>query len=164
GAECMGCAGRTPRGAEPGVAPRTGAIYQRLDQEGRLPLRCDVMALTILPNGERADPPRPRQGRWVKCYTVNLFSDGAFSSGTAALSIPYRNRHDCGLPRFPADQLVAEVRLIYDDRLTVAVQSIGDRVIGELLDAFEACLTTDRRPLTTDHESMSDVGRPSSVV
>jgi predicted amidohydrolase YtcJ len=149
---------------EPGVDPRTVAVYRRLDEAGQLPLRCDVMAMTILPNGQRADPPQPWHGRLAKCDTVKLFSDGGLSSGTAALSIPYRNRHDCGLPRFAADQLAAEVRLIYDAGLTVAVHSIGDRVIGELLDAFEACLTTDHRPPTTDHESTSIVGHPSSVV
>ncbi|HEX5689676.1 MAG TPA: amidohydrolase family protein, partial [Roseiflexaceae bacterium] len=84
----------------------------------------------------------------AKCDTVKLFSDGGLSSGTAALSIPYRNRHDCGLPRFPAAQLADEVRLIYDAGLTVAVHSIGDLVIGELLDAFEACVK--RRAPRTD--------------
>jgi predicted amidohydrolase YtcJ len=138
---------------EPGVDPRTVAVYRQLDEQARLPLRCDVMAMTILPNGQRADPPTPWQGRLAKCDTVKLFSDGGLSSGTAALSIPYRNRHDCGLPRFPAEQLAAEVRLIYDAGLTVAVHSIGDRVIGELLDAFEACLTNDQRPTTNDHVS-----------
>jgi predicted amidohydrolase YtcJ len=130
---------------EPGVDPRTVAVYQRLDEAGRLPLRCDIMAMTILPNGQRADPPRPWHGRLAKCDTVKLFSDGGLSSGTAALSIPYRNRHDCGLPRFPAAQLAAEVRLIYDAGLTVAVHSIGDRVIGELLDAFERLEIKDWR-------------------
>jgi predicted amidohydrolase YtcJ len=149
---------------EPGVDPRTVAVYRRLDEQAGLPLRCDVMAMTILPNGQRADPPTPWQGRLAKCDTVKLFSDGGLSSSTAALSIPYRNRHDCGLPRFPADELAAEVRLIYDAGLTVAVHSIGDRVIGELLDAFEACLTADHRPPTTDHDSVSDVGRQSSFV
>jgi predicted amidohydrolase YtcJ len=122
---------------EPGVDPRTVAVYRRLDEQGRLPLRCDVMAMTILPNGERAAPPQPWRGRLAKCDTVKLFSDGGLSSGTAALSIPYRNRHDCGLPRFPAEQLAEEVRLIYEAGLTVAVHSIGDKVIGDLLDAFE---------------------------
>lgn len=121
---------------EPGVDPRTVAVYQQLDAEGRLPLRCDIMAMTILPNGTRAAPPQPWRGRLAKCDTVKLFSDGGLSSGTAALSIPYRNRHDCGLPRFPAEQLADEVRLVYDAGLTVAVHSIGDRVIGELLEAF----------------------------
>jgi predicted amidohydrolase YtcJ len=149
---------------EPGVDPRTVAVYRRLDEQGRLPLRCDVMAMTILPNGTRAAPPTPWYGQLARCDTVKLFSDGGLSSGTAALSIPYRNRHDCGLPRFPAEQLAAEVRLIYEAGLTVAVHAIGDRVIGELLDAFEACLTTDHRPPTTDHEAASVVGRRPSVV
>jgi len=122
---------------EPGVDPRIVSIYQWLDADERLPLRCDVMAMTILPTGQRADPPAPWRGQWAKCDTVKLFSDGGLSSGTAALSMPYRNRHDCGLPRFPAAQLAEEVRLIYKAGLTVAVHSIGDRVIGELLDAFE---------------------------
>jgi predicted amidohydrolase YtcJ len=128
---------------EPGVDPRTVEVYRRLDQSGQLPLRCDVMAMTILPNGTRADPPQPWRGRFAKCDTVKLFSDGGLSSGTAALSIPYRNRHDCGLPRFPADQLADEVRLIYKAGLTVAVHAIGDRVIGDLLDAFEELETGD---------------------
>lgn len=122
---------------EPGVDPRTVNIYRRLDAEERLPLRCDVMAMTILPNGQRAAPPAPWHGRWAKSDTVKLFSDGGLSSGTAALSIPYRNRHNCGLPRFPAEQLAEEVRMIYDAGLAVAVHSIGDHVIGEVLDAFE---------------------------
>lgn len=123
---------------EPGVDPRTVEIYRRLDAEGRLPLRADVMAMTILPDGQRAAPPQPWRGSRAKCDTVKLFGDGGLSSGTAALSIPYRGRHDCGLPRFPAEQLAAEVRLIYDAGLSVAVHAIGDRVIGELLEAFEA--------------------------
>lgn len=124
---------------EPGVDPRTLAVYRRLDREERLPLRCDVMAMTILPNGERADPPAPWYGQRAKIDTVKLFADGGLSGGTAALSIPYRDRHDCGLPRFPADQLITETRLIYDAGLSVAVHAIGDRVIGEILEAFAAC-------------------------
>jgi predicted amidohydrolase YtcJ len=127
---------------EPGVDPRTVAVYQRLDQAEQLPLRCDVMAMTILPNGERADSPRLWHGRTAKIDTVKLFSDGGLSGGTAALSIPYRDRHDCGLPRFPAEQLAAEVRLIYAAGLTVAVHAIGDGVLGDVLDAFAACLQT----------------------
>jgi hypothetical protein len=123
---------------EPGVDPRTVEVYRRLDADGRLPLRCDVMAMTILPNGSRAAPPAPWRASLAKCDTVKLFADGGLSSGTAALSIPYRERHDCGLPRFPADQLADEVRLVYEAGLAVAVHAIGDRVIGELLDAFEA--------------------------
>ncbi len=149
---------------EPGVDPRTVEIYRRLAIEERLPLRCDVMAMTILPNGQRAAPPQPWRERLAKCDTVKLFSDGGLSSGTAALSIPYRGRHDCGLPRFPAEQLAEEVRLIYAAGLTVAVHSIGDAVIGDLLDAFEACQTTDDRPPTTDHLAASaGVGRSSAV-
>lgn len=128
---------------EPGVDPRTVELYRRLAIEQRLPLRCDVMAMTILPNGQRAAPPQPWRERLAKCDTVKLFSDGGLSSGTAALSMPYRGRHDCGLPRFPAAQLAEEVRLIYAAGLSVAVHSIGDAVIGELLAAFERLGTGD---------------------
>jgi predicted amidohydrolase YtcJ len=128
---------------EPGVDPRTVEVYRRLDADGRLPLRCDVMAMTILPNGSRAEPPTPWRATLAKCDTVKLFADGGLSSGTAALSIPYRERHDCGLPRFAADQLADEVRGVYDAGLAVAVHAIGDRVIRELLDAFELCKASD---------------------
>lgn len=139
---------------EPGVDPRTVEIYRQLDEAGQLPLRCDVMAMTILPDGRRIAPPPPWRGKRAKCDTVKLFGDGGLSSGTAALSIPYPGRHDCGLPRFPADQLAGEVRLIYDADLSVAVHAIGDRVIGELLDAFEACLNNDGRPMANGKQSV----------
>lgn len=144
---------------EPGVDPRTVGVYQRLDSDDRLPVRCDVMALTLLPNGERADPPRPWQGRAAKVDTVKLFSDGGLSGGTAALSIPYRDRHDCGLPRFTPERLADEIRLIYDAGLAVAVHAIGDRVIGEVLDAFAACARTPRTPaprLRIEHFGLPD--------
>ena len=146
---------------EPGVDPRTVDVYRRLGAEGRLPLRCDVMAMTILPNGQRAAPPEPWRQGLAKCDTVKLFSDGGLSSGTAALSMPYRNRHDCGLPRFPADQLAEEVRLIFDAGLTVAVHSIGDQVIGELLDAFESM--PDHRPPTNDQRPGPSRNRSSDL-
>ncbi|MBK9943856.1 MAG: amidohydrolase [Kouleothrix sp.] len=133
---------------EPGVDPRTVAVYRELDAAGQLPLRCDVMAMTILPNGQRVPPPSPWRGHMAKCDTVKLFSDGGLSSGTAALSMPYRNRHDCGLPRFPAEQLAEEVQQIYRAGLAVAVHSIGDRVIGELLDAFALCRSAADHPRT----------------
>ncbi|MEP7187964.1 MAG: amidohydrolase [Roseiflexaceae bacterium] len=143
---------------EPGVDPRTVELYRQLAIAEQLPLRCDVMAMTILPNGQRAAPPQPWRERLAKCDTVKLFSDGGLSSGTAALSMPYRGRHDCGLPRFPAAQLAEEVRLIYAAGLTVAVHSIGDAVIGELLDAFEACLTTDDLAASAISDQSSIVG------
>lgn len=136
---------------EPGVDPRTVEVYRRLDAEGRLPLRCDVMAMTILPNGERAAPPQPWYGHLAKVDTVKLFADGGLSSGTAALSIPYRERHDCGLPRFPASQLAAEARLVYEAGLCVAVHAIGDRVIDELLDAFTSCRSANSQPAASTH-------------
>ena len=147
---------------EPGVDPRTVAVYQQLDAAGRLPLRCDIMAMTILPNGTRAAPPAAWRGRFAKCDTVKLFSDGGLSSGTAALSIPYRNRHDCGLPRFPAEQLAEEVRLVYESGLTVAVHSIGDRVIGELLEAF-ASARASAQPNPGQRLRIEHFGLPSAA-
>src|SRR5262249_854068 len=121
-------------------------------------------AMTILPNGQRAAPPAAWRSRRAKCDTVKLFSDGGLSSGTAALSMPYRGRHDCGLPRFPAQQLAEEVRLIYNAGLSVAVHAIGDAVIGDLFDAFQARLTTDHQPPTTNHGSALNVSHQSSLV
>lgn len=128
---------------EPGVDPRTLAIYQQLDAAGHLPLRCDVMAMTLLPNGERVPVPQLWYGQRVKVDTVKLFADGGLSSGTAALSIPYRGRHDCGLPRFPIEQLIDEVCQIYGAGVCVAVHAIGDQAIGDVLDAFAACRRSD---------------------
>lgn len=147
--------------SEPGVDPRTVEVYRRLDEQGRLPVRSDVMAMTILPNGEHIEPPSPWEGTIAKCNTIKLFGDGGLSSGTAALSIPYRNRHDCGLPRFPAELLAKEVRYAYDAGLSVAVHAIGDRVIGELLDAFEALpLSDEARP--TQRLRIEHLGLPTA--
>lgn len=124
---------------EPGVDTRLVSLYQKLDHEGRLPLRCDVMAMTTSPSGEICPPPTCWSGSRAKVDTCKLFSDGGLSGGTAALSIPYRGRHDCGLPRFSPEQLQEEVARVYHAGVSVAVHSIGDYAIDLVLSAFEAC-------------------------
>lgn len=137
GARCLAL-GVTSIG-EPGVDARLVSLYQTLDQEDRLPLRCDVMAMTTSPSGERCPPPTCWSGQRAKVDTCKLFSDGGLSGGTAALSIPYRGRHDCGLPRFSPEQLGEEIRRVYQAGVSVAVHSIGDYAIDLVLSAFEAC-------------------------
>lgn len=124
---------------DPGVDERIVSVYRALDAAERLPIRCDVMAMTIDPAGHRATPPKPWRGRFAKVDTCKIFSDGGLSGGTAALSIPYKGRHDCGLPRFPVAQLTEEISRVHQAGVTVAVHSIGDSAIGQVLDAFELC-------------------------
>lgn len=130
--------------ADPGVDQRLVGVYQQLDQEAALPIRCDVMAMTISPTGERFQPPTPHVGHHLKVDTCKLFSDGGLSGGTAAISIPYQGRHDCGFPRFPAHELQTEIEQIYHSGNCVAVHSIGDHAIEMVLDAFEACRGAER--------------------
>ncbi len=147
---------------EPGVDARTVEVYQRLDLEGRLPLRCDIMAMTISPSGVRQPPPAIWQGHLAKVDTCKLFSDGGLSGGTAALRIPYRGRHDCGLPRFPAAQLNEEIARVFNAGLTVAVHAIGDLAIDLVLDAFESCVGGPVRLSGTQRLRIEHCGLPTA--
>ena len=75
-----------------GVVPALLDTYRRLDEEGRLPIRINVMALRLVDGvGAVPLPARRHHSDRLRIDTVKFFADGGLSGATAALSVPYRH-------------------------------------------------------------------------
>jgi predicted amidohydrolase YtcJ len=112
------------------------SAWQRLDQEGRLNLRCWM----CLP-GDRLDEiislglrtgfgnDRLRVGH------VKFFSDGSVGARTAWMLEPYLDA-GCGMPLTPASELASLIQRAERAGLGAATHAIGDRAVRELLRAL----------------------------
>ncbi len=124
------------------MADRDGArsfqTFQKLDQEGRLDLRCWI----TLP-GEKLDNiiglglhtgfgnDRLRIGH------VKYFSDGGMGARTAWLIEPYLDA-DRGIPLIDMDNLAQDIGKADKAGLSVMVHAVGDRANHELVNIFQA--------------------------
>ena len=122
---------------DPGVDLDQIAVYQRLKDERRLPLRANVMALRYATDNQKLPLPERIETEWLRVDTVKLFADGGLSSASAALSVPYPNSDKRGLPRYSDEQMRALIWDIHRAGLRAAVHAIGDAAIGQVLNAVE---------------------------
>jgi hypothetical protein len=123
-----------------GVAPELLDAYRRIDGEGRLPARVNVMALRLVDGvGPVPLPARRHHSDRLRIDTVKFFADGGLSGATAALSVPYRHADTRGVLRFQDDELLAFAREAHDAGWRIATHAIGDTAIDQVLRVYEAC-------------------------
>ena len=123
-----------------GVAPELLDTYRRIDDEGRLPARVNVMALRLVDGvGPVPLPARRHHSDRLRIDTVKLFADGGLSGATAALSVPYRHADTRGVLRFQDEELLAFAREAHDAGWRIATHAIGDTAIDQVLRVYEAC-------------------------
>jgi predicted amidohydrolase YtcJ len=137
GARYLGSLGITSA-TDAAVDPPLYAAYRRLDDEGRLPLRVNLLHL-LKPDlgGEPYPLPSPVRGPRLRCDTVKLFADGGLSGSTAAVSLPYRGQpEDRGLLRFETGELHALARTARRAGYRLAVHAIGDRALDQVLEVY----------------------------
>lgn len=122
-----------------GVAPAILDTYRRLDENGELPSRINVMALRVV-DGEGVVPlPAERQvSDRLRIDTVKFFADGGLSGATAALSVRYRHADTRGVLRFAYEELLALAREAHDAGWRIATHAIGDTAIDQVLRVYEA--------------------------
>jgi predicted amidohydrolase YtcJ len=125
-----------------GVPSRVAEVFDELDREGLLKLRCHAM--TSLPTGKEVEalalPPveRPADGRF-QMRAVKLFIDGAMGSSGALLFEPYADGPDNkGLLLIDPKTLEAVTVAGLENGWQIAVHAIGDRGNALVLDAFAA--------------------------
>ena len=125
-----------------GMGPQTVALYRRLADEDRLPLRV-VGALDDAPLAElvkamseqRALPPQAR----FDLRHVKLYADGALGSRGALLSEPYADEPgNSGLAQQSEDELREKSVAIARAGLHPAAHCIGDLACARVLRAFAA--------------------------
>jgi predicted amidohydrolase YtcJ len=121
-----------------GVAPDLLEAYRRLDAEGRLPSRVNVMALRIVDGvGVVPLPPKYASDR-LRIDTVKFFADGGLSGATAALSVPYRHALTRGVLRMDEQEFLDLARDAHEAGWRIATHAIGDVAIDQVLRVYEA--------------------------
>jgi predicted amidohydrolase YtcJ len=121
-----------------GVAPELLDTYCRLDDEGRLPSRVNVMALRVVEGVGVVPLPEKRASDRLRIDTVKFFADGGLSGATAALSIPYRHADTRGVLRMDGREFLELAREAHEHGWRVATHAIGDVAIDQVLGVYEA--------------------------
>lgn len=124
---------------DPGVMPNLLAVYQEMDNNGKLPNRLNVMKIRR-PDGGTGTLSLPEKylSDHLRVDTVKFFADGGLSGATAALSIPYRHKNDQGVPRFERDELFELALEAHQADLRIGIHAIGDATIEMVLDVYES--------------------------
>jgi predicted amidohydrolase YtcJ len=116
----------------------TLATLQRLDAEGRLPLRIYAMVESKPETLGRWIERGPHQGDRLTVRCVKLFLDGALGSRGAAFHEPYDDDPgNRGLTLLEPGPLRTMLHRAHDAGFQVAVHAIGDRANAEAIAAFE---------------------------
>jgi predicted amidohydrolase YtcJ len=120
-----------------GVGADLLETYRRLDEQGQLACRVNVMALGVIDGvGPALRPARHLSDR-LRIDTVKYFADGGLSGATAALSVPYRHADTRGVLRHQADELLALARPAHEAGWRIATHAIGDEAIETVLSVYE---------------------------
>jgi predicted amidohydrolase YtcJ len=143
---------------DPGVDPKTIAIYEELAKAGKYNLRNYVMisdpgeptaAVTLSNPYLRRGPQSALYDGHLWIRAIKLYSDGALGSRGAALLAPYSDDPtNSGLLVSPPAHIEAWAETALRRGFQVNVHAIGDRGNRIALDAFESAL---RRVPKADH-------------
>ncbi|WP_328301298.1 amidohydrolase [Streptomyces sp. NBC_00435] len=141
-----------------GHSPVELGAYQLLRDQGRLPLRVQLMAAgdTLRPLGAHPEDGIPRAldlgmrtgfgDDWLSLGALKIYTDGGMMARTAALTAPYAGTDNTGQLQDDPERLT---RLIVDGHLAgwqLAVHAIGDRAADLALDALERAQRLRPRP------------------
>jgi hypothetical protein len=122
-----------------GVSPELLDVYRRLDDDGSLPGRVNVMALRVVDGIGAVPLPSARHNSdRLRIDTVKFFADGGLSGATAALSVPYRHADTRGVLRMDGHEFLALAREAHEAGWRIATHAIGDVAIDQVLRVYEA--------------------------
>ncbi|WP_328940787.1 amidohydrolase [Streptomyces sp. NBC_00250] len=158
-----------------GHSPVELGAYQLLRDQGRLPLRVQLMAAgdTLHPLAAHRDDGIPRSldlglrtgfgDDWLSLGALKIYTDGGMMARTAALTEPYEGMSTSG--QFQDDpERIAE--LIVDGHLAgwqLAVHAIGDRAADLALDALERAQERRARPDARHRVEHAGLIRPDQL-
>lgn len=96
----------------------------------------------VLGAGLRSGARLPGGGGLLEMGPLKIISDGSLNTRTAYCCEPFADGADfaepCGVQNVPPAELLALLSRAHGAGLEVAVHAIGDRAVGEAVDAFEA--------------------------
>ncbi|MEM9841465.1 MAG: amidohydrolase [Pseudomonadota bacterium] len=117
------------------VNPRDAALLERLDLEGRMPLR---LHNAYDQDGFDIAESRANETDTITNRSIKLYMDGALGSRGALLIEPYSDRPATrGLSLLEPDRLAQLMQRAEDADVQLAIHAIGDLANRRILDEFE---------------------------
>lgn len=153
-----------------GHSPAEAAAYQLARLRGELPLRVELM-----PAAETLHPVGPdafgldlglRTGfgdEFLRIGPMKIFTDGALSSRTAAVTEPFRGHGGNGVLGDDPEVLRERILTAHRGGWRVAAHAIGDRAIDLTLDVFEQAQRELPRPQARHRIEHSAMVRPDQL-
>ncbi|MEU9864808.1 amidohydrolase [Streptomyces sp. NPDC047971] len=158
-----------------GHSPVELGAYQLLRDQGRLPLRIQLMAAgdTLTPRAAHTADGIPRAldlgmrtgfgDDWLSLGALKIYTDGGMMARTAALTAPYEGTTQTGQLQDDPDRLT---ELVVDGHLAgwqLAVHAIGDRAADLALDALERAQRLRPRPEARHRIEHAGLIRPDQL-
>ncbi len=118
------------------VHPGHAAVLERLDLEGRMPLR---LHNAFDESGFEVAATRAHETDTITNRSVKLYMDGALGSRGALLIEPYADRPETsGLSLMQPELLFIAMEMADQNQVQLAIHAIGDLANRHILDTFEA--------------------------
>jgi predicted amidohydrolase YtcJ len=158
-----------------GHSPVELAAYQTAVDEGRLPVRAQVMVASDVVHDVTANAADGlRRGVDLGLRTglgdsrlsigaLKIYTDGGMMARTAALTEPYGGGGGCGLLQREPDELIG---MMVDGHLSgwqLAVHAIGDRALDVALDGIDRAQRVRRRPEARHRIEHAGLVRPDQL-
>jgi predicted amidohydrolase YtcJ len=151
------------------------AAYQQAFEQGRLPLRVQLMvaADALRPARAHPDDDLPRAldlgirtgfgGDWLSLGALKVFTDGGMMPRTAALTEPYLGLGHCGQLFAEPEQLTQVIVDGHRAGWQLAVHAIGDRAVDVALTALERAQAERPRPEARHRIEHAGLVRPDQL-
>lgn len=158
-----------------GKSPVEVEAYQRAREQGRLPLRVELMVTSDVLHDVVGLDHVPALGLdlgirtgfgddWLRIGPVKVFSDGSLIGHTAAMSRPFCDLPDeAGYLQADAAALTERIVAAHVAGWRVATHAIGDAAIDVVLDAYEQAQRVRPRPDPRHRIEHFGVSRPDQV-
>jgi predicted amidohydrolase YtcJ len=159
-----------------GHSPVELAAYQAAVDQGRLPLRTQVMVASDVIHAVTANAADGlRRGVDLGLRTglgdhrlsvgaLKIYTDGGMMARTAALTEPYAGGAGCGLLQGDPADLVATMVDGHEAGWQLAVHAIGDRALDVALDGIEAAQRSRPRPEARHRIEHAGLVRPDQLL
>jgi len=158
-----------------GHSPVELAAYQAAVDEGRLPVRAQVMVASDVIHEVRANA-ADGFGRGIdlglrtglgdhrlSVGALKIYTDGGMMARTAALTEPYAGAQGCGLLQRAPAELVAAMVDGHAAGWQLAVHAIGDRALDVALDGIEQAQRARARPEARHRVEHAGLVRPDQL-
>ncbi len=146
------------------VEPAHAAVMERLDLEGRMPLR---LHNAYDESGFEIAQTRAHETDTITNRSVKLYMDGALGSRGALLIEPYSDRPDTsGLSLLDPELLFVAMEMADQNGVQLAIHAIGDLANRRILDTFEAGVYSADNRWRIEHTQIlhpDDIARVGSL-